>query len=57
MNHCYFECKYKGSCINESNHCEDIVGCRLIHNEKDKCAMCRVSNVCAYAKEMRKCRI
>lgn len=55
MNLCAnFTCRLKGSCINEDRHCEELVGCRMIHagDELQRCKMCYLINSCAYAKEL-----
>ena len=57
MNLCAnFTCRLKGSCINEDNHCQDLVGCRMIRagNEIQRCKMCYLVNSCIYAKELMK---
>lgn len=55
MNLCAnFTCRLKGSCINEDRHCEELVGCRMIHagDELQRCKICYLLNSCAYAKEL-----
>ena len=46
----------EGSCINEDNHCHDLIGCRVIRAGDDvqRCKMCYLVNSCRYAKEIMK---
>lgn len=49
-----FTCRLKGSCINESNHCQGIFGCRVIRvgDDVQRCKMCCLVYSCYYAKEI-----
>lgn len=52
MNACVFECKKKGSCINEDNLCTFMIGCRSIGSQEDKCSLCIHERFCSYRKEV-----
>lgn len=52
MSSCVFECKKKGSCINEDNLCAFMVGCRLTKTQADRCRLCMHYDFCVHRKEV-----
>lgn len=49
---CEFECKKKGSCINEDLTCLSVIGCRFIRSKENKCSMCIHERYCSYLKDV-----